>query len=443
VRYAHGTQTTTPHNFFNSPATPEGRGIETFTRHAFVWNNVYTLNASTIIELRYGLARFAEHISPLSAGFHPSTLGLPGYLDSQAALNDTRFPNFAINGLTSLGQQNSAGIAFIPTTHNILTSITKIQGRHTIKAGFEYRKLFLNFWQESSPAGTFSFDSTWTQQVPTQASATQGFGLASLLIGVPTSGSQTNNPHLSTASSYFAGYIQDDYRITDRFTLNVGLRYDVDTPRTERHNQLSYFNPSVASPLAGQVAGFPNLVGAMDFAKAGARHQAPTDWNNVSPRIGFAFSPDKKTVLHAGYALLYGPSLMQAGTTGTAGFQSSTNMIVSQNALTPTNYLKNPFPYGFNPALGATQGPNSGSLTDIGLAISGNWFPSNASPTIQEWNAIVQRELPFNFVGEIGYVANKGTHLDEGENLAANQLTDNIFPSGLGSYSKYPTRSTG
>ncbi len=430
VRYAQGSQTTDPHNFFGSPATPLGRGTQNFSRHAFVWNNVYTRNPTTIFELRYGLARFALHIAPLSAGFKPSSIGLPGYLDSQAALNDTRFPNFAINGLTSLGQANSAGIAFVPTDHNVLASMTKILNRHTIKTGFEYRKLFLNFWQESIPAGSFSFDATWSQQVPTQASSTQGFGLASLLLGIPTSGTQTNNPYLATASSYYAGYLQDDFRLNDRLTLNMGLRYDVDIPRTERHNQLSYFDASVPSPIAGQVAGYPNLMGAMEFAKPGARHQAPTDWNNVSPRFGFAFQVDKKTVFRGAYALIYGPSLMQAGTTGTAGFQSSTNMIVSQDGRLPLNYLSNPFPYGFNPALGPTAGPNSGPLTDIGLSISGNWFVSNASPAIQEWNANIQRELPGKFVGEVGYVANKGNHLDEGENLAANQLPDSNFSLG-------------
>jgi hypothetical protein len=421
-RYTRGSQTTTPNNFFDSPATPLGRGTQTFTRHAFVWNNTYVLNSNTVFEFRYGLSRFALKIAPLSAGFDPSSLGLPSYLDAQAALNDTRFPRFDINGVTSLGQITGDGIAFIPTTHNVLTSVTKVLNRHTLKAGFEYRKLFLNFWQESIPAGQFSFDSTWTQQVPTQASATQGFGMASLLLGLPTSGSQTNNPYVSTASSYYAGYVQDDFRLNSRVTINMGVRYDVDHPRTERHNQLSYFNPSVPSPLAGQVPGFSHLMGALEFAQPGAREQGSTDWNNIAPRIGFAVKIDSKTAFRAAYGILYGPSLLQAGYTGTSGFQGSTNMIVSLDGRTPVNYLSNPFPYGFNPALGATPGPNSGALTNVGLAISGNWFPSNASPMIQEWNATVQRELPWNFLMEVGYVANKGNHLDEGESLAYNQL---------------------
>jgi hypothetical protein len=163
----------------------------------------------------------------------------------------------------------------------------------------------------------------------------------------------------------------------------------------------------------------------MGFAQPGAREQGPTDWNNIAPRIGFAVKIDPKTVFRAVCGILYGPSLLQAGYTGTLGFQSSTNMIVSLDGRTPLNYLSNPFPYGFNPALGATPGPNSGALTNIGLAISNNWFPSNASPMIQEWNATVQRELPWNFLMEVAYVANKGNHLNEGESLAYNQLPTN------------------
>jgi hypothetical protein len=428
MRYAQGLQSVRQFNFFDSPASPQGRGTENVQRYAFAWSNVYTLNPTTIFELRYGLVRFSEVITPLSYGFRPSTLGFPGYLDAQASKDELRFPYLAVNGITPLGQIGGAGLQFTPTTHNILASVSKIEHRHFIKAGFEYRKLFLNFWSEAQPSGNFSFDSTWTQQSNT-ASSVQGFGMASLLLGLPTSGGQSDNPHLALASSYFAGYIEDSLRALDRLTFNIGVRYDVDVPKTERHNQLSYFNADVPSPL-GAVPGFPNLMGAMEFAKDGARHQVPTDWNNISPRLGFAYSPDKKSLVSGGYAMLYGPSLMQVSNTGTLGYSASTAMIVSQNGATALNYLSNPFPNGFNPQLGATPGPNSGALTSIGLGFNGNYFPSNKSPTIQEWNLTLQRELPGGFVGKIGYVGNKGDHLDQGESYNYSQLPDSAMALG-------------
>ena len=422
LRVAHGYNDTTPQNFFDNPGTPLGRGVQAFTRNAVGWDHTYVLNSSTIFDIRYGLARFNLHIDPLSFGFKPSSLGFPTYLDQIAEQNDIRFPRIDITGLTSLGQANSAGIAFVPTSHNFLADMTKIMGRHTIKTGFEYRKFFLNFWQENIPAGDFSFNTVWTQQGPNTASG--GNALASLLLGLPGSGTQGNNIYVSTASSYYAGYMQDEYRVTSSLTLNIGLRYEVDLPRTERHNQLSYFEAGAPSPLDGQVPGFPNLMGAMEFATSSNRTQGPTDWTNIGPRFGFAYKINDKTSFRGAYGILYAPSLLQAGYKGSEGLATTTGMTVSTDGRTPLNYLSNPFPYGFNAALGAAPGPNSGANTDIGLTVGNSWFPDNHSPTVQQWNATLQRELPWNFLFEAGYIANKGNHLANGDSVNYSQLPD-------------------
>ena len=111
-----------------------------------------------------------------------------------------------------------------------------------------------------------------------------------------------------------------------KLTLNLGLRWDVDTPHIERYNRLSYFDIDAASPIAGKVAGFPNLKGVMRFATKDHRHQVPFDLNNWGPRFGFAYSLNQKTVFRGAYALMYAPSVVQAsgtsGSSGTEGFQS-------------------------------------------------------------------------------------------------------------------------
>jgi hypothetical protein len=422
VRVTHGYNNTTPQNFFDNPGTPLGRGFQTFTRNAVGWDHTYLLNSNTIFDIRYGLARFNLHIDPLSFGFKPSSLGLPAYLDQIAAQNDIRFPRIDITGLTSLGQANSAGIAFVPTSHNFVGDMTMIRGQHTVKTGFEYRKLFLNFWQENIPAGNFSFTTLWTQLGPN--TATGGNALASLLLGLPGSGTQGNNIFVSTASSYYAGYAQDEYRVTPSLTLNIGLRYEVDVPRTERHNQLSWFDAWAPSPLNGQVPGLPNLMGAMRFATPTQRTQGPTDWNNFGPRFGFAYKINDKTSFRGAYGILYAPSLLQAGYKGNEGLATTTSMTVSTDGRTPLNFLSNPFPYGFNAALGAVQGPNSGANTDVGLTVGNSWFPANDSPTVQQWNATLQRQLPWNFLFEAGYIANRGTHLANGDSVNYSQLPD-------------------
>ena len=173
--------------------------------------------------------------------------------------------------------------------------------------GFDYRKLLHEFLECGLSGWRLQlFDSTtWTQQNPLAGSSTQGFGMGSLLLGLPTTGTQNNTYVGAWASSYFAGYIQDDWRVTKRLTLNLGLRYDVDTPRTERYNRQSYFEIGAPSPIAGMVPGFPNLTGAMEFTTPSHRQLTSAELTNFSPRFGFAFKINNSTVLRGGYGLMY------------------------------------------------------------------------------------------------------------------------------------------
>ena len=107
----------------------------------------------------------------------------------------------------------------------------------------------------------------------------------------------------STTSFRIAGYIQDNWRIIEKLTLNLGLRYDLDTPRTERYNRMSYLDPTVKSPL--EIPEFPNLMGALGFVDNNNRHNYGWDKNNWGPRFGFAFKLEERTVIRGGYGLFY------------------------------------------------------------------------------------------------------------------------------------------
>jgi hypothetical protein len=231
-------------------------------------------------------------------------------------------------------------------------------------------------------------------------------------------------------------YVQDDYRVNNRLTLNIGIRYEVDIPRTERYNRLSYWNQNVPSPLAGKVPGFQNLVGAMMFATPDNRHQVPTDLNNVGPRFGFAYRINDATVFRGAYALMYAGSVLQAagtsGSSGTEGFQSSTNEIISNDGgRTFASSLSNPFPSGFNFPLGATVGPISGPSTNVGLGVGESLFNDWQNPVNQQWNGSLQRELKGGFLLEATYMGSKGQHLIDGESsMAMNQLPASYFALG-------------
>lgn len=387
--------------------------------------HTYIISPTAILSIRYGLGRYDDSDFPYSQGFNLQTVGLPSSMEQYTAALNLQFPTVTVSSLGGLGAGYTRWRT-TPTTHAIYADFTKVLSRHVIKAGVQYRKMFLNFLQYSYPAGNFSFGANWTQSNPTAASTTQGFGLASLLLGTATGGSTGVDPTTAAASNYWAGYIQDDFRLTNSLTLNIGFRYDVDIPRTERYNRLSMFDFNSPSPIAGKVAGFPNLVGAMDFVNSQDRHQTPIDLNNVGPRFGFAYNFTSKWVARGGYGILYPASCMQAagntGVNGMEGYSSTTTMVPSLDSRTPTTFLSNPFPNGFNLPLGATPGPMSGPSTNLGLGLGASLFIDYVNPMVQQWNFSLQRELPGNFVVEAAYVGNKGNHLIDGDTMNMDQL---------------------
>jgi Carboxypeptidase regulatory-like domain len=434
-RVSYSVSQTQPHNFFGNAGTPSGNGPSGSDNYSASLDQTFTLNPTTIVNLRYGFGRFDNVSAPFSKGFDLTSLGFPAAVKNEASNYDLEFPRIDTTGLGSLGQATFTSLKFVPNSHIAHADITKVLSRHTLKAGVEFRKMLLNFRQLGSPSGSYSFNTSWTQRDPVQASSTAGSGLASLLLGLPGSGSISHDPTTAMSSTYWGAYLQDDFRVSNNLTLNLGVRYDLDIPRTERFNQLSYFDINAPSPIAGQVPQFPNLVGAIKFVNGSNPHQTPTDANNIGPHFGFAYKLGSKMVARGGYALMYSGSVMQAagasGSAGTEGFSSSTNMIVSLDGRVPLNYLRNPYPSGFNLPLGATPGPTSGPYTDLGLGIGADFFNDYRNPVIQQWNFNLQRELPGQMVVELGYLANKGNHLIDGEgNMTYNQLPASYFALG-------------
>jgi TonB dependent receptor-like, beta-barrel len=327
--------------------------------------------------------------------------------------------------------------------------VTKVLARHTLKAGGTYEKMFVNFTQLGSPDGQYSFGSSYTQQnTSLGGSTTQGNGFATFLLGLPSNNGNDLQYTFSaaTASAYMGAYFQDDFKVNSKLTLNLGIRYDVDIPRTERYNRLSYFDINAASPLQGMVQASAicpncgNLKGAMRFVgtqgAAYGRHQTPTDENNWGPRVGFAYRVLSKTVVRGAYGILYAPSMMQAagtsGTSGTQGFTGGTALNTSlDSGQTFVASLSNPFPSGMIRPLGPTDGPISGTLTSIGGGIQDSYFVDYVNPMIQQWNFNIQQEIKGDWLIEAGYLGSKGQHLPDGESsINFNQLPASYMALG-------------
>lgn len=434
-RASYSTSSGLPVNFFGNLGTSSG-GSSSTTRHNYVLNGIYSFNPTTILNTSYGFTRFYTLSQPISQGFDPTTLGLPTYLRDQAATQNLEFPRFNINGITSLGQDTYTSLRMVPNSHVARADVTKVFAKHTIKFGGEYRKYLLNFMQLGQPSGRFEFNQGFTQEIYNQASPTSGFGFASFLLGLPNDGAISHDPMPASSSSYMGFFVQDDWRVTQSLTFNIGLRYDVDIPRTERYNRYSYFDINASSPIAGLVPGYPDLKGAMRFTDADHRRQTPTDLNNWGPRFGFAWKIDSNTVMRGAYGLMYAGSMMQAagssGSAGMEGYRGTTPVIGSlDGGRTPATRLYNPFPNGFNLPRGAVDSANGGASTNLGLSIGESFFNDYVNPVIQQWNFSLQRQLPGDFVIEAGYNGSKGNHLIDGEGgMTYNQLPPEYLALG-------------
>ena len=194
VRYSWSDEASLPFNSFQNPASSSGGDGPTFTTtHSLSIDNNYVVSPSFLVNVRYGLNRRYVDRKPLSAGFDLASLGFPSNVVQTAQAAE--FPRIDVQGFQSLGQNTFTDLVIAPTTHQFNLNATKILSSHTLKFGMDYRKFMLNFLQLFFPAGQYGFDNAqWTQRNPNVTSSTQGFALASMLLGIPSFGQISHNP---------------------------------------------------------------------------------------------------------------------------------------------------------------------------------------------------------------------------------------------------------
>src|SRR4051794_436901 len=252
-----------PFNGFGNLGTSSGSGPSDSNNYNVALNSVYTFNPSTILNVSYGFARKVNHSDPFSSGIDLAALGFPAPVVQAASEQHLEFPRTDIqgnNGVSSLGQSTFTTLRIQAYSHDLRTDLTKVHGSHSFMVGAEERVLFMNFRQHGAPSGSYTFNNGWTQrQVGAASSTTQGAGMASFLLGYLGGGSLEHTMAIASSSQYYGLYGRDDWRISRKLTINLGLRWDVDLPRTERFNRLSYWDPDAPSPIAGKVSAFPNL----------------------------------------------------------------------------------------------------------------------------------------------------------------------------------------
>ncbi len=418
-RYSKRNTETVPAIFFPKETTiAEGRVIESDNVHGAVFDYTNTLSPTMILNARLGFARTLYLFANQGLGFSPSTLGFPKYLDQ--ILDVQMFPRIGPSGYQSLGGNGNRRNAF--NSNTALANLTKIAGKHTVKAGYEGRLHRVGV-SEFDNQGVFGFSATMTQGPnPNTASATAGNSLASMLLGVGSSGNNLiqNFKNVATQNFYMAWYVQDDWRVTSKLTLNLGVRYDFDSPRTERFNRTNFFDPTVNSPLGNGVRGGLVFVGV----NGQDRHQYIWDLNNLAPRLGLAYQLNRKTVIRMGYANIFGQSQQAAhGTIGTTGWRLDNLWVNSLDGITPFNLLRDPYPNGFRALPGSADGLLTGTGGDLEAVIR-----QTPAPLSMQWNFNVQRELPGQLMIESAYVGTRGLQLHSGVPL--NQITPDKMALG-------------
>ena len=389
--------------------------------------DTHSFGPATLLDLRAGFARNGFRRQPGSYGFDPTQLGFPPALarDAQAL----QFPQFAPSGYATLGALPGHLFYLGADTYSAPGQLMLIRGRHTLKLGGDFRVYRHNSFQASAPVGNFSFSKGFTQGPdPLRSTLTAGDAFASMLLGAASGGSASIRAHLSFQTVYWAAYLQDDVRVTDRLTLNLGIRYDYETPRTERFNRLSFFDYDAPNPVGPEV-GLPNLRGGLKFVGVGGNPRGWTDpdRNNIGPRFGFAYKVTNKLVVRGGYGLLYLPggtnNLSYSGCPQ-EGFSASTPLVTSiDGGLTPFTLLANAFAGG----LQRPTGSSLGLRTQLGQGVNGNPRYLRVG-YMQQWNLALQHELPGRMIVEAGYAGSRGVKLPF--TYQVNQLPDRYLAEG-------------
>ncbi|MFN0106027.1 MAG: TonB-dependent receptor domain-containing protein [Bryobacteraceae bacterium] len=388
-------------NFYDNLAEIQTSDLPLQRHSAFV-SFSDTLTPNLLFDIRGGLNFYLPNRITRSFGFDATKINLTPRLN--ALMQIPGFPRFDMSDMTAIGADQGDQLVQSNKAFSYTGTLTWIRGAHTWKFGSDNRAYQLNNTQGAAGA-TFSFNRGFTQGPnPNNAGATSGFGYASFMLGTPSGGSVGFGAPVTETVKNFALYAQDDWKITPKLTLNLGLRWEVEGGITDRFNAISNFDPNIISTVNGV-----NLKGGLVFPGVGglARGHRDAEFTNFQPRIGFAWQAIPKTVIRGGYGISYLPtSGIYVGLDRT-GFSITTPLVSSlDGGFTPNETLANPFPNGKLDPIGSSQG----ALTLLGQGIGGNRRDILRGYS-QQWGFSVQRELPGNWLVEAGYMGNRGVKL--------------------------------
>jgi outer membrane receptor protein involved in Fe transport len=422
-RFLGQPDTTTTASIYPTPGTDNFGDLI----HDYYYNGSVTwvrnLSSSTFNELRLTLSR--RQTLSISAGANTNIdqkIGLTG-------ANPDFFPSVTVNGYASIGCTTcSNGQERLQTpveAHQLADNFTKIIGVHQLKFGVDYRygkdgDLYLN-----QAGGALTFNNLAT-----------GSSVASLLLGWVNQGSVLATYPLHSRIDSYAAYVQDDWKVTPNLTLNLGLRYDVDSPRRDILGRQNAFNTTEINPVSG-------TPGVITFSGINGQSAYAHNWdlNNIGPRIGFAWKPSENWVVRGGGGILYaGEYDFAAPVILYTGFSTQGTFLATNNGATPAFILANGFPALSSPTT-ANLTPGYGAVP-VGQAptTAVQFFdPNRKTGYLYQTSLDIQRQLTKTLLLDFGYLGTLGHDLSAVVPISVNQVPTNLLgPGNLQSLRPYP-----
>jgi hypothetical protein len=429
-------------NAFNNPWDLDYAQNITNGRN-FIIGDDYTINNSTVLQLRYSFTRHYENQGGdpgQNAVDDLTTLGFVTPTAADEVYKTLPYVNFDDVGGGIGGTANYNTFIYASENHDAIATLSKSWGKHEISAGAEYMKRFLNDGQPPAPSGAYAFDISATDQ--TTANTVGGSDFASFLFGMGeeaganiTEGNDapnfTKDLFVAESNPYYAAFVEDTYHPNHALTITAGLRWDVFGGKTERHNRLEYFDPT-----ATYTAGGGTYTGGEVFATSGSRTPFTTNMHDIGPRLGISWQPEKRVVVRGGAGFYYGPSAHMVGSPNldSDGFSSQTiwaatclnsdgNTVYNGTiacadatsgpapSATGIYSLTNPFPtIGGVPGIIQLTGSTQGLATNLGSTLS-TMMHSQPTQRVYNFNFGVEYEFPHEIVLSVGYVGSRGLYL--------------------------------
>ena len=477
------------------PVDPFGTGLcrdrcaEKYHSKLLVFGINHAFTPTTILDVNFGATRFVYGRNPKLAGYDLTNLGWPAsYNSPPSSMRTPPTPAFPFNGDVGRSQGNSA-IGDHNTQYNISPAFTLIRGKHTIQTGAQFEYGYDNYFQTNIASGAFAFGGNWTTQLSAAAGGTANanFAFADFLLGLSQNQGSFVNQTEGVAQvpaqtkglqAYRALYVDDTWHLTNKLTVNLGLRYELQGTWSDSYGRLSYWDPTATNATVkgcGGTAGSPCqgdafLVGT---GRNSSSNNIPMDKKAFSPRIGFAYGLDQKTVIRAGYGIFYIPNYVSFGLNpdndvvnlASTPLHATTDSFITPSAMmdgdgcsfgftgTSVFPVRGPNTFGCaqsgpfgNSGIIAPPGRNFTNLPIPGVTNVSSFVAFNGNPTlapyygisghsdprygyVQQWNFDIQRQLPAGFFADVAYAGSHGVHLEQ-YSTTINQLPDTLWSQG-------------